>query len=107
MVLPEFLGSLLRRYGRQALGSQLALTTGTPFHFTACAANLSSGPGGHTLNALSNWAAPLTGRSDRDIRNITIAFALRVRAGAGIILTVGSAAYLAMLSTKMLLVTAI
>ncbi|VDZ99219.1 multidrug transporter membrane component/ATP-binding component [Salmonella enterica subsp. enterica] len=42
-----------------------------------------------------------------DIRNITIAFVRLPELVQGIILTVGSAAYLAMLSTKMLLVTAI
>ena len=42
-----------------------------------------------------------------DIRNITIAFVRLPELVQGIILTIGSAAYLAMLSTKMLLVTAI
>ncbi|NYY76097.1 hypothetical protein DMI70_14575 [Escherichia coli] len=41
------------------------------------------------------------------MRNITIAFCASAGTGAGIILTIGSAAYLWMLSGKMLLVTAI
>lgn len=58
MVLPEFLGLLLLLMV-VTLGSQLALTTLGHHSFTACAANLSSAFWIRTLNALSNWAAPL------------------------------------------------
>ncbi|HIB3282806.1 TPA: multidrug ABC transporter permease/ATP-binding protein [Klebsiella oxytoca] len=106
-VLPEFLGLLLLLMA-VTLGSQLALTT-LGHHFVYRLR-------GEFIKRILDTqiekiekigsASLLTGLTS-DIRNITIAFVRLPELVQGIILTFGSAAYLAWLSGKMMLVTAL
>ncbi|MDV5357393.1 multidrug ABC transporter permease/ATP-binding protein [Enterobacter asburiae] len=106
-VLPEFLGLLLLLMA-VTLGSQLALTT-LGHHFvyrlrSEFIKRLLDTPV-ERIEQLGS-AALLAGLTS-DVRNITIAFVRLPELVQGIILTVGSCLYLAMLSGKMLLITAI
>lgn len=107
MVLPEFLGLLLLLMV-VTLGSQLALTTlGHHFVYRLRSEFIKRILDTHVERIEQLGSASLLAGLTSDIRNITIAFVRLPELVQGIILTVGSAAYLAMLSTKMLLVTAI
>ncbi|EAN1329425.1 multidrug ABC transporter permease/ATP-binding protein [Salmonella enterica] len=107
MVLPEFLGLLLLLMV-VTLGSQLALTTlGHHFVYRLRSEFIKCILDTHVERIEQLGSASLLAGLTSDIRNITIAFVRLPELVQGIILTVGSAAYLAMLSTKMLLVTAI
>ena len=107
MVLPEFLGLLLLLMV-VTLGSQLALTTlGHHFVYRLRSEFIKRILDTHVERIEQIGSASLLAVLTSDIRNITIAFVRLPELVQGIILTVGSAAYLAMLSTKMLLVTAI
>lgn len=107
MVLPEFLGLLLLLMV-VTLGSQLALTTlGHHFVYRLRSEFIKRILDTHVERIEQLGSASLLAGLTSDIRNITIAFVRLPELVQGIILTIGSAAYLAMLSTKMLLVTAI
>ena len=107
MVLPEFLGLLLLLMA-VTLGSQLALTTlGHHFVYRLRSEFIKRILDTHVERIEQLGSASLLAGLTSDIRNITIAFVRLPELVQGIILTVGSAAYLAMLSTKMLLVTAV
>ncbi|STM10682.1 ABC transporter [Escherichia coli] len=98
LVLPEFLGLLLLLMA-VTLGSQ---TGAHPLwgitSFTDCVVNLSSGFWILTSSALNNLvSASLLAGLTSDVRNITIAFVRLPELVQGIILTIGSAAYLWML----------
>ncbi len=107
MVLPQFLGLLLLLMA-VTLGSQLALTL-LGHHFVYCLR-------GEFIKRILDTRveqierigqAQLLAGLTSDVRNITIAFVRLPELIQGIILTLGSALYLAWLSPKMLLVTAV
>ncbi|EKY3088135.1 multidrug ABC transporter permease/ATP-binding protein [Cronobacter dublinensis] len=106
-VLPEFLGLLVLLMAI-TLGSQLALTTlGHHFVFRLRGEfikRIMDTPVGQ-IDKLGG-ATLLAGLSS-DVRNITVAFVRLPELVQGVILTLGSAAYLGWLSGKMLLVTAL
>ncbi|HGC6390924.1 TPA: multidrug ABC transporter permease/ATP-binding protein [Cronobacter dublinensis] len=106
-VLPEFLGLLVLLMAI-TLGSQLALTTlGHHFVFRLRGEfikRIMDTPVGQ-IDKLGS-ATLLAGLSS-DVRNITVAFVRLPELVQGVILTLGSAAYLGWLSGKMLLVTAL
>lgn len=100
MVLPEFLGLLLLLMV-VTLGSQLALTTlGHHFVYRLRSEFIKRILDTHVERIEQLGSASLLAGLTSDIRNITIAFVRLPELVQGIILTVGSAAYLAMLSTK-------
>jgi len=106
-VLPEFLGLLLLLMA-VTLGSQLALTTlGHHFVFRLRSEFIKRILDTPVERIEKLGSAALLAGLTSDIRNITIAFVRLPELVQGIILTVGSAAYLATLSTKMLLITAV
>ncbi|WP_105663861.1 multidrug ABC transporter permease/ATP-binding protein [Cronobacter dublinensis] len=106
-VLPAFLGLLVLLMAI-TLGSQLALTTlGHHFVFRLRGEfikRIMDTPVGQ-IDKLGS-ATLLAGLSS-DVRNITVAFVRLPELVQGVILTLGSAAYLGCLSGKMLLVTAL
>ena len=106
-VLPAFLGLLVLLMAI-TLGSQLALTTlGHHFVFRLRGEfikRIMDTPVGQ-IDKLGS-ATLLAGLSS-DVRNITVAFVRLPELVQGVILTLGSAAYLGWLSGKMLLVTAL
>lgn len=107
LVLPEFLGLLLLLMA-VTLGSQLALTTlGHHFVYRLRSEFIKRILDTHVERIEQLGSASLLAGLTSDVRNITIAFVRLPELVQGIILTVGSAAYLWMLSGKMLLVTAI
>jgi len=106
-VLPEFLGLLLLLMAI-TLGSQLALTTlGHHFVFRLRSEFIKRILDTPVERVEQLGSAALLAGLTSDIRNITIAFVRLPELVQGIILSIGCAAYLALLSTKMLLVTAI
>ncbi len=106
-VLPEFLGLLLLLMA-VTLGSQLALTTlGHHFVYRLRREFIKRILDTQVERVEKLGSASLLAGLTSDIRAITIAFVRLPELVQGIILTVGSAAYLAMLSTKMLLITAL
>ncbi|MCS3602259.1 putative ATP-binding cassette transporter [Buttiauxella sp. BIGb0471] len=106
-VLPEFLGLLLLLMA-VTLGSQLALTTlGHHFVFRLRSEFIKRLMDTHVERVEQLGNAALLAGLTSDVRNITIAFVRLPELVQGIILTFGSAAYLAWLSPKMLGVTAI
>lgn len=106
-VLPEFLGLLLLLMA-VTLGSQLALTTlGHHFVFRLRSEFIKRLMDTHVERVEQLGNAALLAGLTSDVRNITIAFVRLPELVQGIILTLGSAAYLAWLSPKMLGVTAI
>ncbi|HIH3677128.1 TPA: microcin J25 efflux ABC transporter YojI [Escherichia coli] len=107
LVLPEFLGLLLLLMA-VTLGSQLALTTlGHHFVYRLRSEFIKRILDTHVERIEQLGSASLLAGLTSDVRNITIAFVRLPELVQGIILTIGSAAYLWMLSGKMLLVTAI
>lgn len=107
LVLPEFLGLLLLLMA-VTLGSQLALTTlGHHFVYRLRSEFIKRVLDTHVERIEQLGSASLLAGLTSDVRNITIAFVRLPELVQGIILTIGSAAYLWMLSGKMLLVTAI
>ena len=106
-VLPEFLGLLLLLMV-VTLGSQLALTTlGHHFVFRLRGEFIKRILDSQIEKVEKIGSASLLAGLTSDIRNITIAFVRLPELVQGIILTVGSAAYLAWLSGKMMMVTAL
>ncbi|WP_202303014.1 multidrug ABC transporter permease/ATP-binding protein [Dryocola clanedunensis] len=106
-VLPEFLGLLLLLMA-VTLGSQLALTTlGHHFVFRLRSEFIKRLMDTHVERVEQLGSAALLAGLTSDVRNITIAFVRLPELVQGIILTFGSAAYLAWLSPKMLAVTAV
>ena len=106
-VLPEFLG-LLGLLMAVTLGSQLALTTlGHHFVFRLRGEFVKRILDTQIEQVEKIGSASLLAGLTSDIRNITIAFVRLPELVQGIILTFGSAAYLAWLSGKMMLVTAL
>ena len=106
-VLPEFLGLLLLLMA-VTLGSQLALTTlGHHFVYRLRGEFIKRILDTQIEKIEKIGSASLLAGLTRDIRNITIAFVRLPELVQGIILTFGSAAYLAWLSGKMMLVTAL
>ena len=106
-VLPEFLGLLLLLMA-VTLGSQLALTAlGHHFVYRLRREFIKRILDTQVERVEKLGSASLLAGLTSDIRAITIAFVRLPELVQGIILTVGSAAYLAMLSTKMLLITAL
>ncbi|HGH5979925.1 TPA: multidrug ABC transporter permease/ATP-binding protein [Kluyvera georgiana] len=106
-VLPEFLGLLLLLMA-VTLGSQLALTTlGHHFVYRLRREFIKRILDTQVERVEKLGSAALLAGLTSDIRAITIAFVRLPELVQGIILTVGSAAYLAMLSSKMLLITAL
>ncbi len=106
-VLPEFLGLLLLLMA-VTLGSQLALTTlGHHFVYRLRREFIKRILDTQVERVEKLGSASLLAGLTSDIRAITIAFVRLPELVQGIILTGGSAAYLAMLSTKMLLITAL
>ncbi|TDN52016.1 putative ATP-binding cassette transporter [Buttiauxella sp. JUb87] len=106
-VLPEFLGLLLLLM-TVTLGSQWALTTlGHHFVFRLRSEFIKRLMDTHVERIEKLGSAALLAGLTSDVRNITIAFVRLPELVQGIILTLGSAAYLAWLSPKMLGVTAI
>ncbi|MEO3991026.1 multidrug ABC transporter permease/ATP-binding protein [Pseudocitrobacter cyperus] len=104
-VLPEFLGLLLLLMA-VTLGSQLALTTlGHHFVYRLRSEFIKRILDTQVERIEKLGSAALLAGLTSDVRNITIAFVRLPELVQGIILTFGSAAYLAFLSTKMLLVT--
>ncbi|MDU1267584.1 MAG: multidrug ABC transporter permease/ATP-binding protein, partial [Escherichia coli] len=90
------------------LGSQLALTTlGHHFVYRLRSEFIKRILDTHVERIEQLGSASLLAGLTSDVRNITIAFVRLPELVQGIILTIGSAAYLWMLSGKMLLVTAI
>ncbi|POP48012.1 multidrug ABC transporter permease/ATP-binding protein [Superficieibacter electus] len=107
LVLPEFLGLLVLLMA-VTLGSQLALTTlGHHFVYRLRTEFIKRILDTQVERIERLGSATLLAGLTSDIRNITIAFVRLPELVQGIILTVGSAAYLATLSTKMLLITAL
>ncbi|EFK8550004.1 multidrug ABC transporter permease/ATP-binding protein [Escherichia coli] len=107
LVLPEFLGLLLLLMA-VTLGSQLALTTlGHHFVYRLRSEFIKRILDTNVERIEQLGSASLLAGLTSDVRNITIAFVRLPELVQGIILTIGSAAYLWMLSGKMLLVTAI
>ncbi|HAT1618992.1 TPA: multidrug ABC transporter permease/ATP-binding protein [Raoultella planticola] len=106
-VLPEFLGLLLLLMV-VTLGSQLALTTlGHHFVFRLRGEFIKRILDTQIEQVEKIGSASLLAGLTSDIRNITIAFVRLPELVQGIILTFGSAAYLAWLSGKMMMVTAL
>ena len=106
-VLPEFLGLLVLLMA-VTLGSQLALTTlGHHFVFRLRGEFIKRLLDTPVARIESMGSAALLAGLTSDVRNITIAFVRLPELVQGIILTLGSAAWLAWLSPKMLLITAI
>ncbi len=106
-VLPEFLGLLLMLMV-VTLGSQLALTTlGHHFVFRLRSDLIKRIIDTPVERQEQLGSATLLAGLTSDIRNITIAFVRLPELVQGIILTLGSAAYLGWLSPKMLAVTAV
>ncbi|QZY35565.1 multidrug ABC transporter permease/ATP-binding protein [Enterobacter cancerogenus] len=106
-VLPEFLGLLLLLMA-VTLGSQLALTAlGHHFVFRLRSEFIKRIMDTHVERIEQLGSASLLAGLTSDVRAITIAFVRLPELVQGIILTFGSAAYLAWLSTKMLAVTAL
>ncbi len=106
-VLPEFLGLLLLLMV-VTLGSQLALTTlGHHFVFRLRGEFIKRILDTQIEKVERAGSASLLAGLTSDIRNITIAFVRLPELVQGIILTFGSAAYLAWLSGKMMMVTAL
>ncbi|MFK3707166.1 putative ATP-binding cassette transporter [Raoultella sp. BIGb0138] len=106
-VLPEFLGLLLLLMV-VTLGSQLALTTlGHHFVFRLRGEFIKRILDTPIEQVEKIGSASLLAGLTSDVRNITIAFVRLPELVQGIILTFGSAAYLAWLSGKMMLVTAL
>ena len=108
LVLPEFLG-LFVAVDAVTLGSQLALTTfgGITSFYRLRSEFIKRILDTHVERIEQLGSASLLAGLTSDVRNITIAFVRLPELVQGIILTIGSAAYLWMLSGKMLLVTAI
>lgn len=105
-VLPEFLGLLILLMA-VTLASQLALTTlGHHFVYRLRSEFIKRILDTHVERIEQLGSASLLAGLTSDVRNITIAFVRLPELVQGIILTVGSAAYMAWLSGKMLLVTA-
>ncbi|QGN38947.1 multidrug ABC transporter permease/ATP-binding protein [Klebsiella oxytoca] len=106
-VLPEFLGLLLLLMA-VTLGSQLALTIlGHHFVYRLRGEFIKRILDTQIEKIEKIGSASLLAGLTSDIRNITIAFVRLPELVQGIILTLGSAAYLAWLSGKMMLVTAL
>lgn len=106
-VLPEFLGLLLLLMA-VTLGSQLALTTlGHHFVYRLRSEFIKRILDTQVERVEQLGSASLLAGLTSDVRAITIAFVRLPELVQGIILTFGSAAYLAWLSTKMLAVTAL
>ncbi|WP_058912837.1 multidrug ABC transporter permease/ATP-binding protein [Entomohabitans teleogrylli] len=106
-VLPEFLGLLLLLMV-VTLGSQLALTTlGHHFVFRLRGEFIKRILDTRVERIEQLGSASLLAGLTSDIRSITIAFVRLPELVQGIILTVGSAAYLGWLAPKMMVVTAI
>lgn len=106
-VLPQFLGLLLLLMA-VTLGSQLALTTlGHHFVYRLRGQFIKRILDTNIERIEQIGNAHLIASLSSDIRNITIAFVRLPELIQGIILTLGSAAYLAWLSPKMLLVTVV
>ncbi|MCK6786616.1 multidrug ABC transporter permease/ATP-binding protein [Enterobacter roggenkampii] len=106
-VLPEFLGLLLLLMA-VTLGSQLALTAlGHHFVFRLRSEFIKRILDTQIERVEQLGSASLLAGLTSDVRAITIAFVRLPELVQGIILTFGSAAYLAWLSTKMLAVTAL
>lgn len=105
MVLPEFLGLLLLLMV-VTLGSQLALTTlGHHFVYRLRGEFIKRILDTPIERIEKVGSASLLAGLTSDVRNITIAFVRLPELVQGIILSFGCAAYLAWLSSKMLLVT--
>ncbi|MBV8043343.1 multidrug ABC transporter permease/ATP-binding protein [Pluralibacter sp.] len=106
-VLPEFLGLLLLLMA-VTLGSQLALTMlGHHFVYRLRSEFIKRILDTHVERIEKLGSAALLAGLTSDIRNITIAFVRLPELLQGVILTLGSAAYLGWLSGKMLMVTAV
>ena len=106
-VLPEFLGLLLLLMA-VTLGSQLALTAlGHHFVFRLRSEFIKRILDTQVERVEQLGSASLLAGLTSDVRAITIAFVRLPELVQGIILTVGSAAYLAWLSSKMLAVMAL
>jgi multidrug/microcin transport system ATP-binding/permease protein len=106
-VLPEFLGLLLLLMA-VTLGSQLALTAlGHHFVFRLRSEFIKRILDTQVERVEQLGSASLLAGLTSDVRAITIAFVRLPELVQGIILTFGSAGYLAWLSTKMLAVTAL
>jgi putative ATP-binding cassette transporter len=106
-VLPEFLGLLLLLMA-VTLGSQLALTAlGHHFVYRMRSEFIKRILDTPIERIEKLGSASLLAGLTSDVRNITIAFVRLPELVQGIILTVGSSAYLAWLSGKMLVVTAL
>lgn len=106
-VLPEFLG-LLALLMAVTLGSQLALTTlGHHFVFRLRGQLVKQILDTDIERIEQLGSASLLASLASDIRNITIAFVRLPELVQGVILTLGSAAYLGWLSPQMLAVTAV
>ncbi|MGR5946308.1 multidrug ABC transporter permease/ATP-binding protein [Enterobacter sp. C4G1] len=106
-VLPEFLGLLLLLMA-VTLGSQLALTAlGHHFVYRLRSEFIKRILDTQVERVEQLGSASLLAGLTSDVRAITIAFVRLPELVQGIILTFGSAAYLAWLSTKMLAVTAL
>ncbi|ATF91809.1 ABC transporter ATP-binding protein YojI [Cedecea neteri] len=106
-VLPEFLGLLLLLMA-VTLGSQLALTTlGHHFVFRLRSEFIKRLMDTDVERVEQLGSAALLAGLTSDVRNITIAFVRLPELVQGIILAIGSAAYLAWLSPKMLGVTTV
>ncbi|WP_034942977.1 multidrug ABC transporter permease/ATP-binding protein [Erwinia oleae] len=107
MVLPEFLGLLVLLMA-VTLGSQLALTQlGHHFVYRLRGEFIKRILDTQVERIEQIGSAQLLAGLTSDVRNITIAFVRLPELIQGIILTVGSAAYLAWLSPEMLFVTAV
>ncbi|XXD08853.1 multidrug ABC transporter permease/ATP-binding protein [Klebsiella sp. R445] len=106
-VLPEFLGLLLLLMA-VTLGSQLALTTlGHHFVYRLRGEFIKRILDTQIEQVEKIGSASLLAGLTSDVRNITIAFVRLPELVQGIILTFGSAGYLAWLSGKMMMVTAL
>ncbi|WP_434998273.1 multidrug ABC transporter permease/ATP-binding protein [Pectobacterium brasiliense] len=106
-VLPQFLGLLLLLMG-VTLVSQLALTTlGHHFVYRLRGQFIKRILDTNIARIEQIGSAQLLASLSSDIRNITIAFVRLPELIQGIVLTLGSAAYLAWLSPKMLVVTSV
>lgn len=106
-VLPQFLGLLLLLMG-VTLVSQLALTTlGHHFVYRLRGQFIKRILDTNIARIEQIGSAQLLASLSSDIRNITLAFVRLPELIQGIILTIGSAAYLAWLSPNMLIVTSV
>ncbi|WP_421504927.1 multidrug ABC transporter permease/ATP-binding protein [Erwinia rhapontici] len=107
MVLPQFLGLLLLLMA-VTLGSQLALTMlGHHFVYRLRGEFIKRILDTRVERIEQIGNAQLLASLTSDVRNITIAFVRLPELIQGIILTIGSAAYLAWLSPKMMVVTSV